>query len=349
MLFSILVIATIAGLPTGVISAIDRPSFVAGMPDLYSEALILAINSTLAHIEFNVTALAQCSDNAIGPGYILAGRSDQGYWYEVGLAWNWPVSLDLNGGVANGFHSVYSAYSPSGTSQNINGHSNILNLLNGVNDGDLVQLGLSISNNDVLMSVHDWNSSITDRLSTSAYSAAQFVALPQAGFDSNGYYTGVATVEFHGSPFYGDEQRVVYKYPNIPQSSAWMRIEEHTNPGSGNVFNQKTLTNYNSSSQLQSLTYQGATEASNSTTFITGTQSTGPKCLAGSVSPLAVVIAIASLGGSAVVAGVICLAYFTRQKCRVGHLGMLNMLSRTVTVRQVLNSFGLFSHGQLCY
>ena len=124
-----------------------------------------------------------------------------------------------------------------------------------------------------------------------------------------------------------------------------MRIEEHTNPGSGNVFNQKTLTNYNSSSQLQSLTYQGATEASNSTTFITGTQSTGPKCLVGSVSALAVVIAIASLGGSAVVAGVIGLAYFRRQKSRIGHLGMLNMLSLAVTVRQVLYSFGYVGHG----
>src|SRR5207245_10413874 len=90
-----------------------------------------------------------------------------------------------------------------------------------------------------------------------------------------------------------------------------MRIEEHTNPGSGNVFNQKTLTNYNSSSQLQSLTYQGATEASNSTTFITGTQSTGPKCLVGSVSALAVVIAIASLGGSAVVAGGVGTTHFS--------------------------------------
>src|SRR5438132_5672775 len=62
---------------------------------------------------------------------------------------------------------------------------------------------------------------------------------------------GAATVEFHGSPFYGDEQRVVYKYPNIPQSSAWMSIEEFTDPGGTSVFNQKALTNYNSSSQLQ--------------------------------------------------------------------------------------------------
>ena len=124
-----------------------------------------------------------------------------------------------------------------------------------------------------------------------------------------------------------------------------MRIEEFTDPGGTSVFNQKALTNYNSSSQLQSLTYQGATEASNSTTFITGTQSTGPKCLAGSVSPLAVVITIASLGGSAVVAGVIGLAYFRRQKSRIGHLGMLNMLSLALTVRQVPYSFGHVGHG----
>src|SRR5207244_7311072 len=134
---------SIESLPTEFISAIDRPSFAAGLQDSYVEALILAINSTLTHVEFNVTALAQCSDSSIGPGYILAGRSDEGYWYEAGLAWNWPVGLDPNGGVANGFHSIYSAYSPSGTSQNINGHSNILNLLNRFRDGCRGQRGRS--------------------------------------------------------------------------------------------------------------------------------------------------------------------------------------------------------------
>lgn len=294
------------------------------MPDMYVEGLILAMNSTVTHVEINVTALEQCSDNAIGPGYILAGRTDQGYWYEVGIAWNWPVSLDPSGGVANGFHSTYSVYSPSGTSQRINGYYEYLNMLNGVNDGDLVQLGLSISNNEVLMSVHDWKSGITDRLSTPAYSASKFVA-PQGGFDSNGYYTGIATVEFHGSSFHGDEQRVVYKYPNTPQFSAWMRIDEFTDPGNTLVFNQMTLTKYTASSQLVNLTYQGATGASNATTFITGTESTGPKCLADSISPLAITTAIATLGGSAVLGSVIGLAFFRRQKSRIDKLEVQNV------------------------
>lgn len=324
VLLSILAIACFAGLPPGISPAIDRPSSVAGSPDLYSEALILAVNSTLTHVEFNVTALEQCSDDDIGPGYILAGLTDQGYWYEVGLAWNWPISLDPSGGVANGFHSIYSSYTASGTIQKINGYTNTLNMLKGVNDGDLVQLGLSISNGDILMSVHDWNSEITDRLSTSAYSASKFVA-PKGGFDSNGYYTGVATVEFHGSSFFGDEQRAVYKYPNIPQSSAWMRIEEHTDPGNTIVFNQQTPVKYNSSPQLENLTYEGTTVASNSTTFMTGTQSTGPKCLVGPISPFAILISIASLGGSIFLAGFIGLVYFRRQKSRIDKLGLLNV------------------------
>jgi hypothetical protein len=320
-LFSILVMASIGNLPSGVFPVFKRSSFVAGMPDLYIESMIMAMNSTVSHVETNVTAVAQCADNSIGPGYFLAGRSDQGYWYQVALAWNWPASLDPNGGVVNGFYSIYSVYGPGGVALTINGHTSTLNMLSGVNDGDLVQLGLSISNNNVLMRVHDWRSGTIDQFSTSANSASQFVSIPQGGFDSNGYYTGVATVEFHGSPFYGDEQRVVHKYPNIPQSFAWMRIEEFTTPGNTVVFDKKTPVNYNTPSQLQNLTFQGATEASNSTTFITGTQSTGPKCLVGPVSPTAVVIAIASLAGIAIMAGVIGLAYFKRQKSRISRLG----------------------------
>src|SRR5438552_19099564 len=119
-----------------------------------------------------------------------------------------------------------------------------------------------------------------------------------------------------------------------------MRIEEFTDPGGTSVFNQKNLTNYNSSSQLQSLTYQGATEASNSTTFITGTQSTGAKCLAGSVSPLAVVIAIASLGGSAVVAGLLILEMFRLEKVTVGRRLEVYVVSHVVNVPAGLGILG---------
>ena len=36
-----------------------------------------------------VTAVAQVNSDGIGPAYLLNGLSDKGYWYQVGLSYNW--------------------------------------------------------------------------------------------------------------------------------------------------------------------------------------------------------------------------------------------------------------------
>jgi hypothetical protein len=41
-----------------------------------------------------VTAVAQTdASSGYGPAYLLNGLTDKGYWYQVGLAWNWGHQL----------------------------------------------------------------------------------------------------------------------------------------------------------------------------------------------------------------------------------------------------------------
>ena len=41
-------------------------------------------------MDMNVTAIAQADSYGYGPAYLLAGLSNTGYWYEVGISFNWP-------------------------------------------------------------------------------------------------------------------------------------------------------------------------------------------------------------------------------------------------------------------
>ncbi len=59
-----------------------------------------------SQLEFNVTAVAQCDTNGYGPAYLLNGLSNTGYWYQVGINWDWPLQT---GGYIPGFGFVSEA------------------------------------------------------------------------------------------------------------------------------------------------------------------------------------------------------------------------------------------------
>ena len=50
--------------------------------------------------------------SADGPAYLLNGLTSAGYWYQVGLSWNWA---ELNGGYDAGFHFNYNVFNSAGT------------------------------------------------------------------------------------------------------------------------------------------------------------------------------------------------------------------------------------------
>ncbi|MGA2199413.1 MAG: hypothetical protein ABSG45_05695, partial [Nitrososphaerales archaeon] len=78
---------------SGGTSAPATPRVLRGPPQTgaaYDEQIGMTFTQSFTSLEYNVTAVAQ-TDPALdtGPGYLLNGLSNTGYWYQVGLSWNW--------------------------------------------------------------------------------------------------------------------------------------------------------------------------------------------------------------------------------------------------------------------
>jgi len=241
----------------------------------YLEDLTLSFKQDLGSVAYNVTMVDQCGTNGSGPLYSIAGRSNPEYWYIIWVGWNWPSSLNPYS-PSRGFEVGYNVYSGDTTLFGASAS------LNHVSNGDLVMLKLSFSNNMVVMYFHDWNSSLTDQRSYSAFGATSFLGNPDSPTDSKGFFSGLMTRQYYSAPFYGDEESTVYKSSN-PISSAWMRIAEFPYPDkTPSLFDQYGSYDYGVPNLFQNLSSNGASESSNGYQFVTGGLSAAPVC---AVSP----------------------------------------------------------------
>src|ERR1017187_3147568 len=79
----------------------------------YDEQLGVAFTQNFTSLKYNVTAVEQTDPTlGTGPAYLLNGLSNTGYWYQVGLSWNW--SPGTNPGT--GFGVNYEVFDSSGNS-----------------------------------------------------------------------------------------------------------------------------------------------------------------------------------------------------------------------------------------
>jgi hypothetical protein len=236
----------------------------------YDEQLGLTLTQDFTSLAYNVTAVEQTYDYGYGPAYLLNGLSDQGYWYQVGLSWNW-AGPHASFGYTPGFNAAYEVFGPDGTPVFPSGGGVLLRSI-AANEGDIVLLTLYFSSDNVMMSTHDWNTGSTALESYSAYGSTHFVGLPYAPINSQGFFTGLMTEQYHASPYYGNMQRVVYSNRYFALPSAWMWIDEFNVLNYQGLFFDKTTSpvSYSNPAQLQGFSSHDATEYSNAYQFITG-------------------------------------------------------------------------------
>ena len=100
-------------------------------------------------IAYNVTAVAQEDLTAMdGPAYLLNGLSNDGYWYQVGLSYDWTSNY--------GFGFNYEVFNLVGTSIDpTNGGGGLEHFSGTVNSGDLVLLNLYFKSGVVYMYAKD--------------------------------------------------------------------------------------------------------------------------------------------------------------------------------------------------
>ncbi|MEM0258485.1 MAG: hypothetical protein QW314_01335 [Thermoproteota archaeon] len=216
---------------------------------------------------FNVTAIAQKSSYGYGPAYLLNGLSNTGYWYQVGLSYDWPYTN-------YGFNMIYDVFDPEGNSIfPANGGGGLTNFSGPVNQGDTVLLYLYFNNvtGTVTMYVYDWNTGASATETYSAEGATYFQG--QNGFskaNSNGFFTGLMTEWYHVNPYYGNEQQVTYSERGFQFTSAWLWVDEFNTNTSQILFSTSTSNPISLTSQLYPYSSNGAVEYASSNTFITG-------------------------------------------------------------------------------
>jgi hypothetical protein len=249
----------------------------------YDVQLGIAFTQDFQSLTYNVTVVAQSDAYGYGPAYLLNGVSNLGYWYQVGVVYNWPYRT--RGGYNPGFNVVYEVFDSSGRSVYPVGGGGLLSFSGPVHSGDLALLNLYFSGGRVIMYVRDWNTGATASTGYSDQAATYFRGSSSVSQNRNYVFTGLMTEWYHVNPQPINEQSVAYSNYGSAISSALMLIDEWdpSNPNwSGTWAEYTSPVQYNSNpNQFQSLTSHNITVASNAYEFVTGytgvaTPVTGP-------------------------------------------------------------------------
>ena len=206
--------------------ATQLPKSASGKGDpIYDEQLGITFTDDFATLQCSFPAVDQCDKmtDGYGPAYLLNGLSDAGYWYQVGLGYNWP---DGGGGYFAGFYMLYEVFDTTGNSVfPSSGGAGVMSFSGAVNAGDSITLELYFSGGNVVMYAYD---SSTGTIASQTYSdqGATYFAGLNSPANGNGYFTGLMTEWYHQNAYYGDGAPVAYSYDGFSISSAWVWMDE---------------------------------------------------------------------------------------------------------------------------
>jgi PKD repeat protein len=238
----------------------------------YDEQLGTTFTQNFASLAYNVTAVAQSDTYGYGPAYLLNGLGFTGYWYQVGLSYDWPL---IGGGYSPGFGMNYEVFDPQGASIFPSSGGGLSSIQ--VNPGDTVLLNLYITRGNVAMLAKDWNTSSTAVQTYSAARANSFVGMTSSFADRNGFFTGLMTERYHVHPYYSNDEESTFSNHTHALTSAWMWIDEFGIAPFQPLFSDASRSPIILSSnpdQLQPFGSHGAYEAVDSYEFVTGFQPT---------------------------------------------------------------------------
>lgn len=248
-----------------------RPADTFAPTILYDEQLGATFTQSFTAMAYNVTAVEQTDPTSgSGPAYLLNGVSGTGYWYQVGLSWNWNPGTDPG----TGFAMSYEVFSPQGDSIfPTNGDGGLVDFSGAVNQGDNVLLNLYFNSGAVIMQAHDYNTGASASESYSARGASFFAGDTLGNADVNGFFTGLMTEWYHPQEYLSNEKEVVYMESNFAISSAWMWMDEYGSNGNNDVFSNVTSSAISFTSapmKLHEFSANGLTEYMDAYELITG-------------------------------------------------------------------------------
>jgi hypothetical protein len=228
----------------------------------YDQQISFTFAQDFSSLSYNVTAVKQSDSYGYGPAYLLNGHSDSGYWYQIGLAYNWPLASGSS--YDSGFHFIWEVFDPNGTTNN----PSLSNIPDNVNANDTVGLSLYFSGGSVVMSAMDFNTGASMTQSYTAGGGSRFVG--SSGFSSTATPTSLMTEWYHPDPNWTTMQQVVYSENTAPVSSGWACISEYVPPNPNSGVYQSCSSPMSLTSTPQSFSYHGLNTLSSQSLFQSG-------------------------------------------------------------------------------
>lgn len=196
------------------------------LPAKYDQQLGITFVEDFISLAYNVTAIDQTDSYGYGPAYLLNGLTNRGYWYQVGISYNWPFAGIS--GYNQGFAFNFQVFAPNQSSvYPRNGGGGLQAFSGPVNSGDTILLVLSLINNVVVMYAFDWNTNAEAIQVFSAEGATYFEGSYYGPSNENGYFTGLMTEWYHAEPHYNNNCKVTYSNYDYALAAAWMWMDEY--------------------------------------------------------------------------------------------------------------------------
>jgi hypothetical protein len=209
----------------------------------YDQQIALLYGQDYSSLNTNVAVVEQSDGDGFGPAYLLNGLSNAGWWYQVGLSWNWPLASGR--GYSNGVHFVWEVFAPNGTTTT----PTVISFSGPVNRGDNMFLSLAFSGGNVVMYGFDNSTGASATHSYSGVGANMF--LGRSSSPNSKFFTGLMTEWYHANSNVTSMKLV--SYSGLVGSSAWICIDEFAVANRALVYGQCTAT----SLIPQSFTYHG--------------------------------------------------------------------------------------------
>lgn len=225
-IFLIVLLIVVYGALPSIIALYDNSNPGSGYTGSYEAYYNLQIAEifydSYSSLSYNVTAIAQGDLFGFGPGYLLNGLSNIGYWYQVGVSWNWSHANFVNH--FNGFQMNYEVFSPSYQSVFPANGGGMKDFNGTVNSNDSVNIGLHFSGGSVIMSAVDLQTGASASVSYSSFGASSFVG---SSTTNNGHtFTGLMTEWYHTNPENTKLEPVTYTISGQPISGATFLVDE---------------------------------------------------------------------------------------------------------------------------
>ncbi len=228
----------------------------------YDQQVLLIFAQGFSSLSYNVTAVAQADTYGYGPAYLLNGQSDTGYWYQIGVAYDWPFSS--GSGYDAGFHFIWETFDPSGATSN----PSLSNIPDNINANDTVGLSLYFSSGNVVMYAVDYNTGASSSHTYTAGGGTSFVG--SSGMSASRTPTSLMTEWYHPDPNWTTMRQVSYSEYSAQVSSGWACIEEYVPPNPSTSVYSACSSQMLLGNSAQSYSYHGLNTYSSQYTFQTG-------------------------------------------------------------------------------